>query len=435
MRKVGIRREDKDAWEARVPLVPDDVKGLVEGCDATVCVQPSALRVFPDDAFAAAGAVVTEDLDDCDVVLAVKEIPEALFHRGKTYVFFSHTIKGQPYNMPMLRRMMELGCQLLDYERIVDEHNARLISFSRFAGIAGVVDTLWALGRRLEWEGLAPNPFAELSQTHTYGTIEATLAAAAQCGERLAAEGVPEALDPLVIGVTGYGRVSRGAQEAIDALDPVTVAPGELEALVADPPPRRRAYKVVFREGDTVEPTATGAAFDFDDFCAHPEKYRGTFARFLPLLSVLINAVYWEERYPRLVTRADLRTLWTRGGRPRLSAIGDVTCDICGSVECTLKDTHVGDPVYVYDPVDDAVRDGVEGRGVLMMAVGNLPCELSRDASEAFSHVLATFIPALVAADFSVPYDELALPDELKRALILHHGELTPDYEYLRRSL
>lgn len=238
-----------------------------------------------------------------------------------------------------------------------------------------------------------------------------------------------------MIGVTGYGRVSGGAQEALDALDPVTVTPGDVEALVADPPPDRRVYKVVFREEDTVEPTEAGAAFDFADFCAHPDRYRGTFARFLPLLSVLVNAVYWEERYPRLVTRADLRDLWARGGRPRLSAIGDVTCDICGSVECTVKDTHVDDPVYVYDPVDDIARDGVEGRGVLMMAVGNLPCELARDASESFSHILATFMPALIAADFTVPFEQLALPDELKRALILHHGELTPDYEYLRSFL
>jgi saccharopine dehydrogenase (NAD+, L-lysine-forming) len=435
MRKVGIRREDKDAWEARVPLVPDDVKGLVASGEATVCVQSSAQRAFADDAYAAAGAVVTEDLDECDVVLAVKEIPEAEFRPGKTYVFFSHTIKGQPYNMDMLRRMMELGCQLLDYERIVDEHNARLISFSRFAGIAGVVDTLWALGRRLEREGLSPNPFAALCQTHAYGDVGAALRAVAECGERLAAEGVPEALDPLVIGVTGYGRVSRGAQEAIDALDPVTVTPEDLEALVADPPPEHRAYKVVFHEEDTVTPKEASDAFDLDDFCRHPEKYRGTFARFLPSLNVLVNAVYWEERYPRLVTKADLRELWARDERPRLTVIGDVTCDIGGSVECTLKDTHVDEPVYVYDPVDDVIRDGAAGRGVVVMAVGNLPCELSCDASEAFSHVLATLMPALTAADFSAPFDELALPGELKRALILHHGELTPDYDYLRSFL
>jgi len=192
---------------------------------------------------------------------------------------------------------------------------------------------------------------------------------------------------------------------------------------------------VVFREEDTVAPKEAGAAFDFDDFCSQPEKYRGTFTRFLPSLGVLINAVYWEERYPRLLTKADTRELWARDERPRLTAVGDVSCDIGGSIEFTLKDTHVGEPVYVYDPVDDVIHDGVAGRGVVVMAVGNLPCELSRDASEAFSHVLATFMPALVAADFTAPYEQLALPGELKRALILHHGELTPDYEYLRSSL
>ena len=262
----------------------------------------------------------------------------------------------------------------------------------------------------------------------------------ARCGERLAADGVPEALDPLVIGVAGYGRVSRGAQETVDALDPVTVAPGDLEALVADPPPDRRVYKVVFREEDMVAlkdgALAAGPdAFDLDDYYRHPEKYDGTFARFLPSLGVLVNAIYWEERYPRLVTKADARALWAGAGRPRLTVIGDISCDIGGSVEFTLKETHVDDPVYVYDPETDEIADGVAGDGPVVLAVGNLPCELSRDASEAFSEVLATFMPALVAADFEAPFDELALPGELKRALILHHGELTPDYDYLRSSL
>lgn len=446
MRTVGIRREDKDAWEARVPLVPEHVKGLVARGQATVKAQPSAQRVFTDDEFANVGAAVTEDLDDCDIVLAVKEIPEAFFRVGKTYVFFSHTIKGQPYNMAMLHRMMELGCQLLDYERIVDERDARLISFSRFAGIAGAVDTLWALGRRLEWEGLAPNPFAELGQTHAYGTVDAALAAVASCRERLAAAGVAEALRPLVIGITGYGRVARGAQEVVDALDPVEVAPDDLAGLVAGPPDARRAFKVVFREEDMVtlaageaeRAAATGAprdAFDLDDYYRRPERYQGAFARFLPSLSVLINGIYWEERYPRLVTKADARALWAEATRPRLTVIGDISCDIGGSVEFTLKETHVDDPVYVYEPEDDTVVAGVAGRGPVVLAVGNLPCELARDASEAFSDVLATFMPALVAADFEVPFAELALPDELKRALILHHGELTPDYAYLRSFL
>jgi len=440
MRKVGIRREDKDAREARVPLVPDDVRGLVTRGEATVHVQPSARRVFPDDAYAAVGATVAEDLDDCDIVLAVKEIPEELFRPGKTYVFFSHTIKGQPYNMAMLRRMMDLRCQLLDYERIVDEHGMRLVSFSRFAGLAGAADALWALGRRLEREGLAPDPFSELGQTYTYGTVDGVLDAVARCGERLAAEGVPEALHPLVIGVTGYGRVSRGAQEVVDALDPVSVGADDLAALVSDPPAARRAYKVVFEEQDTValrkgEGHAGPDAFDLDDYHRRPERYEGTFARFLPALAVLINGIYWEERFPRLVTKADARALWAGARRPRLTVVGDISCDIGGSVEFTLEEAHVDDPVYVYEPERDGITPGFAGRGPVVLAVGNLPCELAREASQAFSAVIRTFMPALVAADFDVPFADLALPDELKRALILHHGELTPDYAYLRSFL
>jgi len=453
MRRVGIRREDKDVWEARVPLVPSDVEALLESCELTMKVQPSQQRVFADDAFAAAGAIVTEDLSDCEIVLAVKEIPNGFFEPGTTYVFFSHTIKGQPYNMPMLRRMMELGCQLIDYERITDEAGSRLISFSRYAGLAGAVDTLWALGRRLAWEGLEPNPFASLGQTYTYDSLESAMAAVRECGRRLAAEGVPAELSPFVVGITGYGRVSLGAQEIIDALDPIDVAPDDLAALAAAAGDGRRVYKVVFREQDMVsrraeatagagsedavtrEAASALAAFDLDEYYRSPERYEARFARFLPSLSVLVNAIYWEERYPRLVTKADLKALWTGDGRPRLTVVGDITCDIGGSVEFTVKETQVGDPVYVWDPVTGEAIDGVAGRGPVVMAVGNLPCELSRDASESFSRTLATLMPDLLAADLDVPFERLELSPELKRALILHRGELTPDYAYLRRFL
>ncbi len=432
MRNIGIRREDKDAWEARVPLVPDDLGALMRACEMSVTVQPSPQRVFTDDDFAGVGAVIDEDLGGCEIVLAVKEIPKDFFEPGKTYVFFSHTIKGQPYNMAMLRRMMELGCQLIDYERITDDRDRRLISFSRYAGLAGAVDTLWALGRRLAWEGLSPNPFATLAQTHTYGGVDAALEAVTECGRQIKAEGVPEELRPFVIGVTGYGRVSQGAQEVIDALAPVTVAPDDLEALAGVPGDARQVHKVVFREEDMV---AGPSPFDVDDYYRRPERYRGTFARFLPALAALVNAVYWEERYPRLVTKDEMRALWEGPGRPRLTVIGDVSCDIDGSVEFTVKETHVDDPVYVWDPMTDEATDGVAGRGPVVLAVGNLPCELSRDASQAFSHTLATFLPALLAADMDAPYEKLDLPVELKRALILHHGELTPDYSYLRSFL
>jgi saccharopine dehydrogenase (NAD+, L-lysine-forming) len=413
MRRIGIRREDKDPWEARVPVVPDDAGRLTSSGAVEIFLQPSAQRIFGADEYVRAGALLDEDLSACDIVLAVKEIPRELFAPGTTYAFFSHTIKGQPYN-------------------ITDERGRRLIFFSRFAGLAGAVDTLWALGRRLEWEGLAPNPFAALEQTYNYPSLAAALAAVREVGRRIARDGLPAQLCPFVVGVTGYGNVSLGAQEVLDALGAVTLAPDGLDGLFAGAAPRRAVHKVVFAEHDMVARRDATAPFALEEYLERPELYEGVFERWLPRLAVLLNCVFWDVRYPRLVTKAAVRSLYA-AAPPLLRVIGDVSCDIEGSVQLTVKETHIDAPVYVYDPDTGSIVDGVAGRGPVVLAVGNLPCELSRESSEAFSAALSPFVPALAAADFSVPYDRLSLPPELRRALILHHGELTPDYAYMQR--
>ena len=413
MRRIGIRREDKDRWEARVPLVPDDVARLTSSGAAEIVVQPSPQRVFADEEYVRAGARVDEDLSACDIVLAVKEIPRELFAPGTTYAFFSHTIKGQPYNMDMLRRLMELECQLIDYERITDERGRRLIFFSRFAGLAGAIDSLWALGRRLEWEGLAPNPFAALEQTYRYPTLAAALAAVREVGARIARDGLPAELCPFVVGITGYGNVSLGAQEVVDALGAVAGRAGPPRRPVAARPSRRHrgrraVHKVVFAEHDMVARRDASAPFALDEYFRQPELYEGAFERRLPQLTVLLNCVFWDTPYPRLVTKAAVRRLFAAAAAPRLRVIGDVSCDIEGSVELTVKETHIDEPVYVYDPDTGTIADGVAGRGPVVLAVGNLPCELSRESSEAFSAALSPFVPALAAADFSVPFERLA---------------------------
>ena len=154
MVRIGIRREDKNAWERRSPLTPDHVAEMVERQGIAVSVQPSKKRAFPDRDYRAAGADVDEELNGCRVVLGIKEIPPEKLQSDRTYLFFSHTAKGQAYNMPMLRRLMELGCTLIDYELITDERDKRLIFFGRHAGYAGMINSLWALGRRFKSEGL-----------------------------------------------------------------------------------------------------------------------------------------------------------------------------------------------------------------------------------------------------------------------------------------
>jgi alpha-aminoadipic semialdehyde synthase len=152
--------------------------------------------------------------------------------------------------------------------------------------------------------------------------------------------------------------------------------------------------------------------------------------RHLDHLTVLVNGVYWEPGHPRVVGLDDLQRLWS-GGAPRLRVIGDVSCDLNGSIEATVRLTTPGDPVYVYDVAAGRPVAGYDGRGPVILAVDNLPCELPVDASQHFGDALLRFVPPLARCDFSVPYDRLALPDELKRAVIVHRGALTPPYAYL----
>ena len=433
--KVGVRSEDKSRWEHRVPLVPADLTALRDaGIDAVV--QTSTHRAFADEEFAQAGVSVQKDLSDCNVIIGIKEIPSAKLEEGKVYLFFSHVIKGQPANMPMLQRLMEMKATLVDYERIVDEKNRRLIFFGRHAGLAGMVNTLWSLGKRLEVEGI-PSAFSRLKQARAYADLSGAREDLGRIAARIAADGVPEAVHPLVVGFTGYGNVSRGAQEILDLLPTRTITPAELDRVAHDRSRDARViYKVVFKEADLVEPLEGGKGFDLDDYFRRgADGYRSVFDRYLKDLSVLVNCIYWDGRYPRLLTLDQCRALWAPDRSPKLKVIGDITCDVNGSVECTVRPTDPGNPVYVYEPGTGMAKDGFAGDGPVMMAVEILPSEIPRESSIDFSRVLKPFLPHLAEADLSKPFAELALPPELKRAVIVYRGELTPDYAYLNSFL
>ena len=427
----GIRIEDKSRWERRSPLVPGDLNELIERTGVSFVVQPSRIRIFSDEQYRAAGAELLEDLSGCDVILAIKEVPTRLIMPHKTYVFFSHTVKGQAKNMPMLRRLMELGCQLIDYEKVVDSGGRRLIFFGPYAGRAGMLDSLWALGRRLEWEGLETG-FSGLQPTHRYGSLEAVGRALAVVAEEIKERGLPEEICPLVVGFAGYGNVSRGAQEMLSHLPTVEVEPGDLPRLGSGS--SRTIYKVVFKEEHMARPLEANRPFQLQEYYDHPERFGPCFEEHLPHLTVLMNCIYWQERYPRLVSWDALQQLYSAPA-PRLRVIGDVSCDIEGAIQCMVKVAQPDSPVYTCNPDTREHVDGWEGHGPVVLAVDNLPCELPRESSETFSGVLKEYLPALARADFALPFEELDLPPELKAALILHRGELTPRYQYLADAL
>jgi len=434
MKKIGIRYEDKYVMERRVPLVPRHLKLLIEKDGLEVFVETSAKRVFSDEEYEEVGANVTDDLSDCPVIFGVKEIPVERLEAGKTYIYFSHVIKGQQHNMGMLRRLMDLECNLIDYERIVDEMGRRLIFFGRYAGLAGMVNSLWSLGQRLEEFGIM-TPFLDIAQTHNYHSLGEARKVVSKVGQKIIEKGLPEQLKPLVIGFTGYGNVSQGAQEIASLLPIKEILPDELPGLHKHTHlPDNIIYKVVFKEEHLVEPKNPEEKFDLQDYYQHPEKYRSKFEKYLPFLSVMVNCIYWDPKYPRLLTK-DLTEELFKSGNPKLTVVGDITCDPDGSVEITHRGTEIENPVFVYNPYTRQPSDGFKGEGLLVMAVDILPSELPRDASQFFSEVLWRYVTPIAKADFDQPFDKLKLPNPVKKAMILHKGRFTPDYEYMGKYL
>lgn len=449
---IGIRHEDKYLLERRTPLTPVHVKKIIGQFGLKVSIEPSEKRIFREKDYMAVGARVEKNIDACDVIFGVKEIHEDIFNAGKTYVFFSHVIKGQPYNMPMLKKMMDLGCNLIDYECITDDQQKRLIFFGKYAGLAGMINSLWSLGQRLVHYGYKNNPFLPIRQAHQYDSLDQAKREIAIVGQHIARSGLHHELPPLTIGFTGYGNVSIGAQEIANLLPSIEISPDQLPGLSKrQDHPTNIIYKTIFREEHMFRrksvngscgcgcgcEEAPGAAnhsgkepFDLQHYYDCPEQYESCFRKYLPHLTVLMNCMYWDARYPRIVTKTDVTELFA-SGRPRLAVIGDITCDPDGSVEITHKGTEIDDPVFVYNPVSGKPSMGFDGHGMLVMAVDILPSELPLDSSVAFADALYPFVKDIALADYSLPYEDIRLPDAIKKAMILHQGKLTPPYEYI----
>ncbi|MCD4675226.1 MAG: hypothetical protein K8S18_04425, partial [Desulfobacula sp.] len=187
--------------ERRVAIIPDHVKKLVNEQDIEIVVESSPKRVFSDRQFAEAGARIVTNLDEASVIFGVKEMPASFFEEGKTYIFFSHVIKGQSYNMPMLKKMVEKKVTLIDYEKVEDNKGRRLIFFGRFAGLAGMINSFWSLGLRLKEYGY-DTPFLRIKQSHTYNSLEEAKKDITIAGKEIQKNGLPNEIAPLTIGFT-----------------------------------------------------------------------------------------------------------------------------------------------------------------------------------------------------------------------------------------
>ncbi|KAL9261363.1 Alpha-aminoadipic semialdehyde synthase-like protein [Drosera capensis] len=436
---VGVLAETCNKWERRAPLTPSHCARLLHSGKAGVSriiVQPSTKRVYHDSLYEDVGCEISEDLSECGLIVGVKQPRLEMILPDRAYSFFSHTHKAQKENMPLLDKILEERATLYDYELIVGDHGKRMLAFGTYAGRAGMIDFLRGLGERYLSIGYS-TAFLSLGASYMYPSLAAAKAAVISVGEEIATLGLPSGICPLVFIFTGSGNVSQGAQEIFKLLPHSFVEPRKLpelfEAARGLSPSSRTAkrtfqvYGCVVTSQDMVEPNDPSKTFNKVDYYSHPEHYSSIFhERIAPYASVIVNCMYWEHRFPRLLTNSQLRDLMARGCR--LVGISDITCDVGGSIEFVNQTTPIDFPFFRYDPLSETYHFDMDGNGVICSAVDNLPTEFAKEASQHFGNILSKFIGHLASAK-----DVKELPSHLRRACITHKGSLTSLYEYIPR--
>jgi saccharopine dehydrogenase (NAD+, L-lysine-forming) len=392
--KIGIIREGKIPHDKRVALTPEQCSEVVERFpDASVVVQHSMHRCIPDEAYEKQGLLVKEDLSDCDILFGIKEVPVDELIEGKSYLFFSHTIKKQAHNRKLLRTVLERNIRLIDYETLTWANGSRVLGFGRFAGIVGTHNAFLMWGRKYQLFDLKP--------AYTCINYKEMLDQYKQVQ-----------LPAIKIVLTGDGRVAHGCLELLDKLGIREVTPREfLEQTYNEPVYVHLVPEDFYTHKD-------GEVWDKSDFYRNPENYISSFKPYTRVADLMLNAIFWNERIPRFFSLEDMKSRDFK-----IKAIADISCDINGSVPATLKDTTIEDPVYGYHPLSETIVAPYQTNAIDIMAVSNLPCELPFDASEAFGEQLLKHV-----------LGSLLLNDSdgmIERATIANNGKLMPRYQYL----
>ncbi len=393
MLKFGLIREGKNPPDNRVALTPAQCKFINKTQkDLVVFVQSSPNRCYSDQEYIQAGIEVREDISDCDVLLGIKEVPVDMLIANKTYLFFSHTKKMQPYNQKLLHAIIEKNITLIDYECLEHEDGKRIIGFGFFAGVVGAHNGIMAYGKKtgaFDLDRVNSRSFNEL--IHTYFGLH---------------------IPPVKIAVTGSGRVAHGVLEIMNLLGIHEVEPDEyLE--------KKFSYPVyVHLKGRDLYLHKEQLTYHRNDFHENPSAYKCIFDQYIPHTDILMNGIYWDHDIPRLFEKEAL-------SRPdfNIKTIADITDDMYGSVPCNLGDSTIDDPVYgvnkqSFEKTAPYLPDTVD-----MMTVGNLPNELPRDASRYFGQQLIKFILKDIV-DGGSPI--------IEKATIVKNGNLGSNFQYMK---
>ncbi len=392
--KIGLISEGKNPPDKRVAFTPNQVEEIQQLFpNVTVFVQTSESRCFKDEEYQKVGALVVTEVKNCDIIFGIKEVPIDQLLANKTYLFFSHTIKKQPYNKKLLQTIIQKNITLIDYETLKDSQGNRLVAFGRYAGIVGAYNGLWTYGQR--YKGF-------------------NLRRAFECFDinDLKIELRKVALPPIKIILTGAGRVAKGAMETLDTAGIRKVSTEDFLATNFMEPVYCQLSSADYHTHKE------GLHFNRNEFHTTPEKYNSSFHLFTQVADILIAGAYWNPKAPKLFE--DL----TNYKNLKTKIVADITCDINGSIPFTKRASTIVDPVYDYNPFSDSVEKPYSSeKNISVMAIDNLPCELPRSSSEEFGRDLIDRIlnPLITGKPEGI----------ITRATVTRDGGLTPNFDYL----
>ncbi|XP_037539586.1 alpha-aminoadipic semialdehyde synthase, mitochondrial [Nematolebias whitei] len=439
---VAIRREDVNPWERRAPLAPRHVKELTNN-GVKVLVQPSNRRAIHEKFYMKAGAVIQEDISEATLIIGVKRPPEDKVIPRKTYAFFSHTIKAQEANMGLLDDLLKKEVRLIDYEKMVDANGYRIVAFGQWAGVAGMINSLHGLGLRFLALG-HHTPFMHIGMAHNYRNVSQAIQAVRDCGYEISIGLMPKSIGPVTFCFTGTGNVSKGAQDIINELPVEYVEPHELKD-VSETGDMTKVYATVLSRRHHLVRKSDGI-YDPMEYENHPELYTSHFRTSVaPYTTCLINGIYWDPQTPRLLRRLDAQRLMRppktlsvhNEGSPalphKLLAICDISADTGGSIEFMNECTTIDKPFCMYDADQHIDHDSVEGNGILMCSIDNLPAQLPIEATEYFGDRLFPYIWEMLLSDATRPMEEEEFSPQVRDAVITSNGVLTPKFEYIEK--
>ncbi len=393
--KIGVLREEKNPPDKRVPLTPLICADLTRKySNIEIVVQPSKIRCYSDQEYTSFGVTLQEDLSDCDVLMGVKEVPEQFMIFGKKYLFFSHTIKKQSHNKPLMKALIANKIEMIDYETLTDKNHNRIIGFGRYAGVVGAYNGILGYGLKYDLFRLKPAHYCRDR---------------AEMEEELKRVKLPN----IKIALTGGGRVANGAIETLSALRIRKVTAEEF----LDMSFREPVY-CQLNPRDYVE-RPNDKNFDLNEFFKQPDHFVSKFAPFTKVTDLYMSAHYWDPRAPKMFTQQDMEAKDFH-----VSVIADITCDIDGSVPATIRSSTIDHPFYGYHILNHHEDLPFNKDTICIMAVDNLPCELPRDASDDFGKDLAErVLPHLIGNDTD---------NVIERATICKEGKLTKGFDYLK---